>query len=35
MNKYIFLIKRWELKKNKDKKELVIEVNCMEKIKYY
>lgn len=29
MNKYIFF------KRNKDKKELVIEVNCMEKIKYY
>lgn len=34
-NKYILFNKKVGVKKNKDKKELTIEVNCVEKTKYY
>lgn len=34
-NKYILFNKKVGVKKNKDKKELAIEVDCMEKTKYY
>lgn len=34
-NKYILFNKKVGVKKIKDKKELTIEVNCVEKTKYY
>lgn len=34
-NNYIHFNKKVGVKKNKDKKELAIEVNCIEKTKYY
>lgn len=34
-NNYILFNKKVGVKKNKDKKELAIEVNCIEKTKYY